>query len=142
MSIGPVEFLMISFPGSRFDGTIVPELQRLAETRTVRIIDLVFVSKDEDGTVTVLEYEDLSDDAAAAFTQLDGESGGLLNDQDIADAAEELTPGSSGVFLVWEDLWAAPLADAIFGAGGEIIAGGRIPRAVMAEALDHVANAS
>lgn len=140
MSIGPVEFLMISFPGSRFDGRIVPELERLIDSGTVRIIDLVFVSKSTEGDVTVIEYDAL-DASSAAFASLDGEAGGLLNDDDIAEAAEALEAGSSGVFLVWEDLWAAPLADAIRGAGGEILAGGRIPHDVMTAALDHIAEA-
>ena len=141
MSIGPVEFLMISFPGSQFDGSIVPELERLIASDTVRIIDLVFVTKDEAGLTVAVEFDAL-DETAAAFASLDGDCGGLLNDEDIADAAEALEPGSSGVFIVWEDLWAAPLADAVHNAGGVILAGGRIPRDVMNEALDYVASAS
>jgi hypothetical protein len=138
VSMGPVEYVVISFPGNRFDGRIVPELVRLVSTGTVRIIDLVFVSKDDSGAVTALEYEEL-DGEAAEFAALDGEAGSLFSEEDILIAAEELEPGSSGVFILWEDLWATPLAEAIRGADGMIVAGGRIPHAVVQAALTHSA---
>ena len=134
MSIGPVEFLTIAFPGNNFDGRIVPELEKLISSGTVRIIDLVFVSKDADGSITTYEYEDLEGDAAA-FGALEGEAGDLISEEDIELAAEDLDPNSSAVFLLWEDLWAAPFAEAIRAADGIIVAGGRIPHEVVQEAL-------
>ncbi|MCB1038692.1 MAG: DUF6325 family protein [Acidimicrobiales bacterium] len=135
---GPVEFLTIAFPGNNFDGRIVPELEKLISSGTVRIIDLVFVSKDADGAVTTYEYEDLDGDAAA-FGALEGEAGDLLSEEDIAQAAEDLDPSSSGVFLLWEDLWAAPFAEAVRAADGVIVAGGRIPHEVVLAAQAAVA---
>lgn len=142
MSIGPVEFLVISFPGNKFDGRIVPELQKLVASETVRIIDMVFVIKDEDGNVSALEFEGLEGDAAAAYASLEGEVGELMSDEDIMQAAEDLDPNSSGVFLLWEDLWAAPFAEAIRAADGVIVAGGRIPHPVVLAAIDHANNAA
>lgn len=134
MSIGPVEFLTIAFPGNNFDGRIVPELERLVASGTVRIIDLVFVSKDADGSITTFEYEDLEGDAAA-FGALDGEAGDLISDEDIELAANDLDPNSSAVFLLWEDCWATPFAEAIRAADGVIVAGGRIPHDAVEAAL-------
>lgn len=140
MSIGPVEFLTIAFPGNRFDGRIVPELEKLVASGTVRIIDLVFISKDADGSITTYEFEDLEGDAAA-FGALDGEAGDLFTEEDIELAAEELDPNCSAVFLLWEDLWAAPFAEAVRAADGVILAGGRIPHEAVAEALEAAAAA-
>ena len=139
MSIGPVEFLTIAFPGNNFDGRIVPELEKLIASGTVRIIDLVFVSKDADGNVTAFEYEDLEGDAAA-FGHLDGEAGDLISEEDIELAAGDLEPNSSAVFLLWEDLWATPFAEAIRAADGVIVAGGRIPHEAVLAALDAAAS--
>ncbi|HRW37487.1 MAG: hypothetical protein KDB04_07960 [Acidimicrobiales bacterium] len=138
MSIGPVEFLTIAFPGNRFDGSIVPELERLVSSGTVRIIDLVFVSKDAEGNITTYEYEDLEGDAAA-FGHLDGEAGDLISDEDIELAAADLDLESSAVFLLWEDLWAAPFAEAVRAADGVIVAGGRIPHEAVQAALEAAA---
>jgi uncharacterized membrane protein len=134
MSIGPVEYLTIAFPGNNFDGRIVPELAKLVADGTVRIIDLVFLSKDADGSVVTFEYEDLEGDAAA-FGALDGEAGELISEEDIELAAAELEPNSSAVFLLWEDCWATPFAEAIRDADGIILAGGRIPHVVIEAAL-------
>jgi uncharacterized membrane protein len=139
MSIGPVEFLVISFPSNEFDGRIVPEISKLIESETVRIIDLVFITKDRDGNIVALEIEDLQGDEQA-FASLDGEAGELLSDEDIALAAADLDPGSSAAFILWEDLWAAPLAEAIRGAGGIIVSGGRIPHDVLQHAIEHTAS--
>jgi uncharacterized membrane protein len=134
MSIGPVEFLTIAFPGNNFDGRIIPELEKLVASGTVRIIDLVFISKDADGSITTFEYEDLEGDAAA-FGHLDGEAGDLISDEDIELAAEDLDPDSSAVFLLWEDCWATPFADAVRAADGVILAGGRIPHDAVLAAI-------
>lgn len=138
MSIGPVEFLTVAFPGNNFDGRIVPELQKLVASGTVRIIDLVFISKDADGSITTYEFEDLEGDAAA-FGSLDGEAGDLFTEEDIELAAEDLDPNSSAVFLLWEDLWAAPFAEALRAADGIIVGGGRIPHEAVAAALEAAA---
>ena len=90
MSIGPVEYMIFGFPGNRFNGEIAPELAKLVEGGTVRILDLVFITKDEDGNVAAVELEDHHD--VALFASLDGEIGGFISTEDIEYAAEELEP--------------------------------------------------
>jgi hypothetical protein len=134
MTLGPVEYVVIGFPGSRFKGDIVPALRELVESGTIRILDLVFVKKEADGTVVSFEYDALQE--TPEFAALDGEAGGLLSDEDIALAAEELGPDTSAALLVWEDAWAAPLAQALRDAGGVLIGGERIPHEVVEAAFD------
>jgi len=132
MSVGPVEYIIIGFPGNRFTGEIVPALADVVERGLIRIIDLVFVSKDEAGEVTVLEVDEDAD--VAVFNSLDGDVGDYIGPEDIEHAAAGIEPGSSAALLIWEDLWAAPLADAIHGAGGVVIEGARIPRELITAA--------
>jgi hypothetical protein len=134
MTVGPVEYLVIGFPGNRFKGDIVPALADLVDAGTIRILDLVFVMKDADGSVDSFEYD--AREETSAFASLNGEAGGLLSDDDIALAAEALEPDTSAALLVWEDAWAAPLADALRGAGGVLIGGERIPHDVVEAAFE------
>ena len=131
----PVEYLIIGFPGNRFSGEIMPALTELVENGVIRIIDLVFVKKDADGEVTTFEFEDLQEAAELGFADLDGEAGGLLSDEDLDLAAAALAPDSSAALIVWEQRWAERIADAIRNAGGEIVAGERIPATVVDAAL-------
>jgi Family of unknown function (DUF6325) len=131
----PVEYLIIGFPGNRFSGEIMPALTDLVENGVIRIIDLVFVKKDADGEVTTFEFEDLQEAAELGFADLDGEAGGLLSDEDLDLAAAALAPDSSAALIVWEQRWAERIADAIRNAGGEIVAGERIPATVVDAAL-------
>jgi uncharacterized membrane protein len=136
VSIGPVEYVIISFPGSQFSGEIAPELRSLVDGGIVRILDLVFVAKDADGNVTSVEYEDFSDPIFdGAFEALQD----LVNDEDIELAGEALEPDSSAVLIIWEDLWAKPLAGKILDAGGQLVAGERIPGRVIEAALEALA---
>jgi hypothetical protein len=140
VSIGPVEYLLIEFPGNKFTGEIVPALGRLIENRTVRIIDLVFIRKDADGTTTILEFDQL--DEFAPFAALEGEAGGLVSKEDVAYAGAGLQPDSSAALLVWEDTWATELAQAIRNANGVVIEGARIPHDLVEQALSELATAS
>jgi hypothetical protein len=133
MSIGPVEYLIVGFPGNQFNGNIVPSLVKLVESGTIRIIDMLFVTKDADGNIDGFEFEDHPE--LAAFGDLTEEVDGLLNDEDIEMAAELLEPNSSAAFLVWEDLWAKEFAEAVRGSAGVIIAGERVPAQIVEEAL-------
>jgi hypothetical protein len=133
MTIGPVEYLVLGFPGNQFTGAIAPALADLSASGTIRILDLVFIAKDADGDVVAVELED--HDEAEAFAGLEGEIGGLVSQDDIEHAAEDLEPGSSAALLVWEDTWAAPLADALRKSGGVLIEGGRIPHDLIEAAL-------
>ena len=131
----PVELAVIEFPGNQFKGEIVPALVELVEEGIVNILDLVFVSKDADGSITAIEIEELDDDALAAFDALDGDVGGLLSDEDLAAAAEALSPNSSAMFLVWEDAWARRFVDAVVGAGGRLVAHDRLDTETVEAAL-------
>jgi uncharacterized membrane protein len=133
--LGPVDCVLFSFPGNKFKGEIVPALQELVAAGTVHIIDLAFVLKDEEGNVTAVELSDLDPEDAQPFDDLEGEVGGLLNDEDFEIAADALEPNSSALFIVWENVWAAKLASAIRGAGGEVVMHERIPRDVVAGAV-------
>ena len=134
--IGPVEYMIVAFPGNEFTGEIAPALQDLVESETVRIIDLAFVAKDSDGEVAGFELSDLDPEVQAALEKAGAEATGLFNEEDLMAAAEELEPNSSAALLVWEDLWAARLADAIRGAGGELYDLGRVPHEVVVAARE------
>jgi len=135
MSIGPVEYVIIGFPGNKFNGSIAPELAKLAESGTIRILDLVFVTKDAAGNVDSLEYEDHDD--VALFAALEGDVGGLISESDIEYAGATLEPNSSAALLIWEDLWAKPFADALRSSGAVLLEGARVPYELI-EAAEHV----
>jgi uncharacterized membrane protein len=134
-SIGPVEYVVIGFPGNRFKGEIVPEVAELVDNGVVRIIDVAFIKKDAEGNVTMFEYDALDDVLAFGFADVDGEAGGVLNDEDLELAAETLEPDSSAALIVWEHRWAARVAQAIRAAGGRIVAGERIPDEIVEQAM-------
>ncbi len=142
MTVGPVEYLVVAFPGSRFRGDIVPELRRLVDDGIVRILDLTFVKRGEDGVVRLLELDSLDPEEAAVFAEVEGEVGGLLSDEDLELVAEEVPPGSSAALLVWENLWAAPITAAIREAGGVLVAHERVPEALVELDLRAIAAAS
>jgi len=125
MVVGPVEYIIVGFPGSKFNGAIAPELAKLIDSGMIRILDLAVISKDESGEVASFEFDQLEE--LAPFADLEGEVGGILSQEDIDYAAASLAPGSTVGLLVWEDLWAAPFADAIRGSGGVLLEGGRVP---------------
>lgn len=137
--IGPVEYMIVAFPGNKFRGEIAPALQELVDSQTVRIIDLAFVAKDADGDVAAFEVSDLDPDVQAALEAMGAEASGLFNEEDLMAAAEELEPNSSAALLVWEDLWAGRLAEAIRDAGGELLDLGRIPHEIVVAAREWAA---
>ncbi len=140
MEIGPVEYVLISFPGNRFKGEIAPAIGKLVESGLIRILDLTFVKKDQNGSVVAFEYDELSE--TATFAAVDGEADGLLGNEDIAAVSEALEPNSSALLIVWEDRWASTLADALRAAGGQIVAGERIPHDVVVAAFADLDDAS
>jgi uncharacterized membrane protein len=134
-SMGPVEYVVIAFPGNRFKGEIVPAVAELVDNGLVRILDVAFIKKDAAGNTTMFEYDTLDDVLAFGFADVDGEAGGVLNDEDLELAAEGLEPDSSAALIVWEHLWAARVAQAIRNAGGRIVAGERVPPEIVEQAL-------
>ena len=139
MDIGPVEYLILGFPGNKFTGQIVPELGKLIDSGLIRIIDLTFISKDAVGDVLVIQHDVVEE--LAAFAGLDAEVGGILSDEDITYAASSLEPNSSAALLVWEDTWAGPFAAAVREANGVIIEGARIPHDIIEQAMGSLADA-
>ncbi len=135
MPIGPVEYLVVAFPGNRFNGQIVPALQELVDTGIIHIIDLLFIKKDAAGNLLVVELEQLDPEERALFDSVDGEIDELLNMEDIELAAAALPPNSSAGLLVWEHVWAARFAAAVRAANGQVLANERIPHAVVEAAL-------
>jgi len=107
--IGPVEYVVLAFPGNRFKGEIVPALAELVDNETIRIIDLAFVKKDADGSIMTVELDDMDEDEAGSLGD-HGDVGGLLNEEDLLRAAEALEPNNSAAVLVWENAWAARFA--------------------------------
>jgi hypothetical protein len=138
MAVGPVEYIIVKFPGNKFKGEIVPALAELVENGTIKIIDLVFIYKDADGNVASIELEDLPGDEEAGFGAI-AASGGLLNDEDIEIAAESLEPNSSGGMLLFENVWATRFTEAVRNADGELVANARIPHDIVEAALADLA---
>jgi Family of unknown function (DUF6325) len=136
--IGPVEYMIVSFPGNRFTGEIAPALAKLVEANTIRIIDLAFVGKDADGGIAAFELSDVDEEVRRGLDALGLEGTGLLGEEDLLDAGAALEPNSSAAMLLWEDVWAAELAATLRGAGGELVAIGRIPHDVVMEAREQL----
>jgi len=121
---GSVELAVIAFPGSKFKGEIVPALADLVDNGVVEILDLVVVSKGDEGDVLALEISEIED--GGMFDELEGEAGGLLSEEDLVAAGEVLEPGSTAAVIVWENTWARKLITAIRDAGGELVAHDRL----------------
>ena len=136
MGIGPVEYMVVAFPGNKFKGEIAPALEDLVRSGTIRIIDLAFAIKDADGNVSGIELENTGSDVFQAFESLASERGGFVTEDDLHAVASGLEPNSSAALLVWEDVWATRLADAIVGAGGQLVDIQRVPRDLVQAALD------
>ena len=133
MAVGPIEYIVVGFPGNKFNGEIAPELAKLIESGMIRILDLVFIGKDDNGDVVAFEFDQLEE--LSAFADLEGEVGGILSQQDIDYAAAALEPGSSAALLIWEDTWALPFVEAIRDSGGVLLEGARIPHELVQAAL-------
>jgi uncharacterized membrane protein len=140
MSMGPVSYTVIAFPGNQFNGSVAPEVAKLIESGLVRILDLVFVAKDEQGDTVSIEFDQL--DELAGFDDLEGEVGGLVNMEDLEHVASDLPEGNSALVIVWEDVWARPLADAVRESGGVVLDSARIPAPLVEAALDELARAA
>jgi hypothetical protein len=137
MGIGPVDYMIVAFPGNQFKGEIIPALRELTDSNTIRIIDLAFVIKDADGNAEALEVSDIDSEFGSAMSSILGnERGGLLNADDLAGAAEELEPNSSAALLVWENVWATKFKDALVNVGAELWDFERVPADVVQAAID------
>jgi len=119
--MGPIDYLLIAWPDPHPNGEIAPLLVDLVDRGIIRILDLAFVAKSEDGTVAGLEIADLGEQVAE-LEVFEGASSGLLSDDDLQEAAAALEPGSAAAVLVFENRWAAPFASAVRRSGGQLVA--------------------
>ncbi len=131
--MGPIEYLVVEFPGSKFKGEIIPALQDLVEGRVINVLDLVLVKKDQDGEVTYLELSDLDAAEAAQFDALVDEVSGLLSTEDMKEIGAALSPNSSAGVLIFEDTWTGRLLETIANAEGSVLALDRIPMSALAD---------
>jgi uncharacterized membrane protein len=134
--LGPVDYMIVAFPGNEFKGEIAPALADLVENGTIRIIDLAFVAKDSEGDTAAFELMDIDPEVRKGIENMGVEIEGLFNDEDLQAAAEELEPNSSAALLVWENVWARKVAQAMRDAGGELYDFGRLPHEVVQAARD------
>ena len=134
--LGPVDWLVVEFPGSRFKGEIAPALDDLVEAGTIRVLDLVLIKKDEDGSVGFFEISDLDEGELGGIVAYETELATLLAAEDVEAVAAAVEPGSSAGLLVWENTWAAPFASAVRRAGGQLVANGRIPVQAILAAIE------
>jgi hypothetical protein len=133
MAFGPVDIVIIGFPGNKFSGQIAPAIQELVQNGTVRIIDLLFIMKDADGVVTTIEAADLDPVDGAGFLEIDIVQPGALNDEDADEVSDDLPLNSSALLVAFENIWAARFVTAVMEADGVVIDNIRIPAAVVAE---------
>jgi hypothetical protein len=133
--MGPVDYLVVEFPGNRMTGEGLPMLADLVDRGIIRVLDLAFVMKERDGTINGMELTDLDGDGSADLRVFEGASSGLLDDDDLAEAASVLEPGNSAGVIVYENLWAAPMVGALRRGGAQLVASGRIPATALMEAV-------
>jgi len=134
--VGPVEYIVVGFPGNEFRGEIAPALADLVEAGTIRIIDIAFAGKNDNGEITAFELSALDPAVQQALEKLGAEPTGLFSEQDLIRVAETLDPGSSAAVLAWENIWAKSVAGAIRNAGGELYDYDRVPHDVVVAARE------
>jgi hypothetical protein len=133
---GPVDYLVVEFPGSKFNGEIAPALLDLVDRDIVRVLDLILIVKEADGTFDAIELADVDESAAGDLVRLETHIAELLSEEDVISLTAAIEPGSTAALLVYENKWAAPFAAAVRHSGGQLVANGRIPLQAIAAALE------
>jgi hypothetical protein len=136
--MGPVDYIVMAFPTDQMTGEAFPLLVDLVDRNVIRILDLVFLRKDDDGTVTTLTQVDLERMKVLEAALFDGAASGLLGTDEVAEAAAALDPGTAAGILVYENVWATPFARALRRSGGQLVGSGHVPIQALAAALDAV----
>ena len=139
MAVGPIELLVVKFPGNQFKGEIAPALQELVQSGTIRIIDLIFAIKDEEGALAIVELNALGDETLAVFEPEPSELSGSLTEDDARTLSGGLENNSSAAILLFENTWATKFVDAMRNANGELILIERVPRVVIDDLIAEVA---
>jgi hypothetical protein len=135
-ALGPISYLIVEFPGNKMTGDGLAVLVDLVDRGIIRVLDLLFVKRDEDGSTRAIELQDIDNDGELDVALFEGASSGLLDDSDLADAAEVIEPGSSAGVLVFENRWATPFTQALRRGGAQLVAAGYIPQDAIAASLD------
>ena len=133
---GPIDYIVVEFPGSRMTGEGLPLLVDLVDSGIIRILDLVFVQRKLDGSIAAMEIKDFDNDGQLDLAVFEGASSGLLGPDDLDEAGSVIEPGSSAGILVYENVWAAPFAAALRRGGAQLVASGRIPVQAILAALE------
>jgi hypothetical protein len=136
VELGPVDWIVVEFPGSRFNGEMAPALRDLVERDLVRVLDLLVLKKDADGTLEAFELSDLDPAEIGELRTYEAQLATLLSEEDVTAIAEAIEPGNSAAVLVWENSWAAPFASAVRRSGGQLVASGRIPIQALLAAVE------
>lgn len=134
--LGPVDWIVVEFPGSRFKGEIAPALQELVDRGIVRVLDLLLIRKGDDGSLGFFELSDLDESEIGGLRAYETALAALLTEEDVEAVAAAVEPGSTAALLVWENSWAAPFASAVRHAGGQLVASGRIPVQALLAAIE------
>jgi hypothetical protein len=138
--LGPVDYLVVEFPGSKFNGQIAPALADLVDAGLIRVLDLLVLKKDDDGAIEAHELSDIEEGEAGELRAFEAALALLLSEEDVANIAAAMEPGSTAGVLVWENLWAVPFAEAVRDSGGQLVASGRIPVQALLAAIDEEPN--
>jgi len=134
--LGPVDWIVVEFPGSKFNGQIAPALLDLVERDLIRVLDLLVLKKDADRSLEAFELSDLDQGEIGDLRTYESELAMLLSEEHVTSLAAAIEPGSSAAVLVWENTWAAPFASAVRRSGGQLVASGRIPIQALLAAIE------
>jgi Family of unknown function (DUF6325) len=136
--LGPVDYLVVGFPAEKanFSGAMASELKALIDSNTIRVLDLVLLTKGDDGSVEASELRDADDSEIGELRALERDLAILLAEEDIEEIGTSLEPGSAAAVLVWENTWAAPFGSAIRRSGGQLVTSGRIPTQALVAAVE------
>jgi len=134
--MGPISYLIVEFPGNKMTGEGLPILVDMVDQGLIRILDLLFATRDDDGALRIVEFRDLDLDGQIDVAIFEGVSSGLLDESDLADAASAIEPGSSAAILLFENRWARSFTRALRRGGAELVAAGYVPLDAIAAALD------
>jgi hypothetical protein len=137
-----VDYAVIAFPGNQFKGEIGPAIADLVDSGTIRVIDIAFVGKGPDGDTVAMELTELDAEVQAGLDKAGIEVGGLFNEDDLQDIADDLEPNFSAAVLLWENVWARKVSQAMRDAGGELVAFERLPHELVQAAREYAVEAA
>jgi hypothetical protein len=133
VTLGPLEYLVVGFTGTKFDGSIAREIEKVVANKTIRLVDVVFVGKDAAGNAVILELDNKDDPRFASFAELLGDRMALLTPEDLEQVAEDLPADTAGMVMLFEHRWAEGIKDAMAAAGGFLINRAVVPPEVLEE---------